>query len=357
MLGSPSEGVEELTVSGYVGAIGSESSPIPSGDEQSSGGLRALFLPDSPAKLYLEKLRLHYLDYEDTSPTPVAPEIKNPAGRMCGCLALLGEDSDGNRIAKRIPCGREWCRFCRGIMHKRRLARVLNRLMQVYPMAYDVITFPPKVRPLLRNPKMLALLAKKARRFYRRQGYQKLYTRWHFKGDKSELYNPHLNVLYDGQWLSKDELAEFKDELRRILLPRSISKRIGRDLVINHQYTRKPKKMVHWINYVTRATFLEREWDEPLAAALYGFHNGCFAGTWNDPQKWRLTGTDKKYNPLIKLAQNLHPVSGKPLTWTRKPVPWALLLMENPDHLGGWWYLLPPIRPPPELKTERRKPK
>ncbi len=309
---------------------------------------------DNPAKLYLKFLRLHYLDYEATSPSTLGVPGVQLFGRMCSCLALLGEDEDGNRITKRIPCGREWCELCRDIAHKRRIARVLTRLMQVYPMAYDVITFPLQVRPLLRNPRALALVGRKARRFYRRHGHRKVYTRWHFFGDKSNIYNPHLNVLYDGGGLSADELAAFKDALRRALLPRSISKRIGKDLVIHHQYTRNPKKMVHWINYTTRATFLDRNWDERLAQALHGFHNGCFAGTWNDPPRWRLAGTDKKYNPLVKLAQNLHPVSGKPLTWTRKPVPWALLLMEDPAPLGGWWYLLPLIRPPPELKTERR---
>ncbi|GAI45275.1 unnamed protein product, partial [marine sediment metagenome] len=97
---------------------------------------------------------------------------------------------------------------------------------------------------------------------------------------------------------------------------------------------------------------LEREWDDPLARALYGFHNGCFAGTWKDPQKWRLTGSDKKYNSLLKLAENLHPVSGKPITWTRKPIPFVLVLMEEPTDIGGWYYLLPPIRPPPDLSNE-----
>ncbi|GAI72640.1 unnamed protein product, partial [marine sediment metagenome] len=177
-------------------------------------------------------------------------------------------------------------------------------------MAYDDITFPLEVRPLMRNPKVLSLLAKKARKAYRQAGYRKVYTRWHFFGEHGEKYHPHLNVLYDGRWLSKQELASFKDYLRRKLLPRSIAKLIKRNLVIHHQYTRNPKRKMHWIKYVTKATFLERSWDEPLDNALFGFHNGCFAGTWNDPPKWKLTGTDKKYNALIKLREGLHPISG-----------------------------------------------
>ncbi|GAH77164.1 unnamed protein product, partial [marine sediment metagenome] len=107
-----------------------------------------------------------------------------------------------------------------------------------------------------------------------------------------------------------------------------------------------------WIKYVTKASFRESEWDELLAVSLYGFHNAGWAGHWEDPPAWRLTGSDKKYNPLVKVAQGLHPETGKPITWSRKPVPWVLALMEDPVDIGGGWYLLPPIRPPPGLPPE-----
>ncbi len=351
--GSPLQGEGGLTVPGFIGAIGSDCSPIPSRGELLPTKTITQIPLDDPAKAYLKLLRLSYLEYEALPPYPVKSQIQNPTGRMCGTLALLGQDEDGNRIAKRIACGREWCQDCRDISHKRRIARVLPRLMQVYPMAYDVITFSLEVRPLLHDPRVLSLLARKVRRLYRRLGYQKVYTRWHFFGDKSNIFNPHLNILYDGMWLSKDQLAVLKDAIRRALLPRSISKCIGKDLVIHHQYTPNPKKMMNWIRYVTRATFTERQWDEPLAESLYGFRNGGWAGTWKDPTKWRLTDSDKKYAPLVNLAQNLHPVSGKPLTWSRKPIPWALVLMEEPTEIGAWWYLLPPIREPPASPGER----
>ncbi|GAI90769.1 unnamed protein product, partial [marine sediment metagenome] len=100
---------------------------------------------------------------------------------------------------------------------------------------------------------------------------------------------------------------------------------------------------------VTKASFRDIEWDEALAHKLYGFHNGCFAGTWNDPPKWKLTGTDKKFNALLPLAEGKHPVSGKPMVWNRRPIPFVLVLMEEPVDIGGGYYLLPPIREPPAL--------
>jgi len=214
-------------------------------------------------------------------------------------------------------------------------------------MGYIDITFPEEVRPLMRNPKVLALLGKRLRRLLRRRGYRKVYCRWHFFGDLSNKYHPHLNVLCDGDYLLPEQLADVKDAIRRMLLPRSMAQLISKDLVIHYDFTRDSARKMHWIKYVAKATFLEREWDDQLASMLYGFHNGCFAGTWRDPPKWRLTGTDKKYNALARLGEGRHPESGEPIIWDKKPLPWVLLLMENPVHLGAWWYSLPPTRPPP----------
>ncbi|GAJ18887.1 unnamed protein product, partial [marine sediment metagenome] len=126
-----------------------------------------------------------------------------------------------------------------------------------------------------------------------------------------------------------------------------IAKTIGKDLEISYSYARSPKRMMHWIKYVTKASFRDIEWDEPLANALYGFHNGCFAGFWDDPPKWKLTGTDKKFNALLAIRKGLHPVSGKPIVWNKEPIPWALVKQQNPVDIGGGYYLLPPIREPP----------
>jgi len=147
--------------------------------------------------------------------------------------------------------------------------------------------------------------------------------------------------------VSPEQLADLKDLIRRKLLKRSIAKTIGKDLEINYSYVRTPKRIMHRVKYVTKATFRDIEWDEPLANALYGFHNGCFAGTWDDPPKWKLTGTDKKFNALLPLAEGNHPVSGKPIVWNKRPIPFVLVLMEEPVDIGGGYYLLPPIRPPP----------
>ncbi|GAI60657.1 unnamed protein product [marine sediment metagenome] len=219
-------------------------------------------------------------------------------------------------------------------------------------MGYDVITFPQEVRIFMKSPAVLAVKAKQARRAYRKWGYQKVFDRWHYFGKNGEKYHPHLNVLYDGGYLSEEQFAKKKDLIRRKLLPRSIAKRIKKDLVIHSDYTQDPKLKMRWISYVMKASFIEKSWDRPLADALKGFHNGCFAGFWNDAPKWKLTGTDKKFNALLNVTKGFHPVSGKPIVWEKTTYPWVLLSIENHVDIGGWWYLFPNERAPPEGRLD-----
>ncbi len=345
---------EAVAVSGLYRESQGESIPLPGIPQTNLIQASTAVLtetPGTPQKLTIHGAVNDYLDYEATSPSTLKPQAQKPYGRMCGCLALLGQDEDENRIAKRLFCGREWCPDCGVFVHRRRIARVLPRLLQLDWMAYLVITFPLEVRVFERNPKLLSLQAKRVRKLLRRLGYRKIYTRWHFFGEHGEKYHPHLNVLFDGGWLSPEELARLKDLIRRTLLPRSMAKRIGKDLVIYYDYTQESKLKMHWIKYVTKASFLERAWDDRLAEALYGFHNGCFAGTWNDPPKWKLTGTDKKFNALLPLAEGKHPVSGKPIVWCKRPIPFVGVLMEEPVDIGSGYYLLPSIRPPPSCQV------
>ncbi|GAI69530.1 unnamed protein product [marine sediment metagenome] len=214
-------------------------------------------------------------------------------------------------------------------------------------MGYDVITFPLEVRIIMRSPAVLAVKAKQARKVYRKWGYQKVFTRWHYFGKNGEKYHPHLNVLYDGGYLSEEQLAKKKDLIRRRLLPRSIAKRIKKDLVIHSDYTQETKLKMRWISYVMKATFTDKSWDYELASRLKGFRNGCFAGFWNDAPKWRLTGTDKKYNLLLKVKAGIHPISGKPILWDKALAPWALVQSVNLIDLGSGCYCYNAPRAPP----------
>ena len=303
--------------------------------------------PGTPQKLTVHDAVNNYLDYIATSPTTLRLPGVQENRTICGSLCKVGEDEDGNGIVFRTSCRREWCKDCRVIEHRRRMSSILPHCLQFDWMGYGVITFPLEVRLIMRDPSVLTSQAKKLRQLLRKRGYRKIYTRWHFFGDKSQRYHPHLNVLLDGGYLSPEQLAELKDSIRRKLLKRSIARRIKKDLVIYYDYTRDAKLKMHWIKYVTKATFTDRSWDEELATKLKGFHNGCFAGFWNDPPKWRLTGTDKKYNHLLKVKGGIHPISGKPILWDKALVPWALVQSVNLIDLGAWCYCYNAPRAPP----------
>ena len=205
--------------------------------------------PGTPRKPAPHTHPLNYLEQEATSPSKLKPRAQKPYGRMCGSLCKIGEDEDGNGIAIRTACYREWCADCRDIAHRRRIAHVLPHLFQIDSMVYEVTTFPLEVRPMMRDPRVRALLAKRYRKLLRKLGHRKIFTRWHYFGDKSHRFNPHLNALLDGGHLSPKQLEERKDLIRRKLLPRSIAKSIGKDLVIHYDWTRKAKDVLGKVCY------------------------------------------------------------------------------------------------------------
>ncbi|GAI11212.1 unnamed protein product, partial [marine sediment metagenome] len=112
-----------------------------------------------------------------------------------------------------------------------------------------------------------------------------------------------------------------------------------------YHYRRSRAEIIHTLKYCTKATFLDIDWDEVLAAGLYGARYASWWGNWKQEPKWQLAASDKKTTAFVMLEQGLHPVSGKPVKWNKRPIPSVLVLMENPVPLGNGYYLLPPIRP------------
>ncbi|GAH90216.1 unnamed protein product [marine sediment metagenome] len=201
--------------------------------------------------------------------------------------------------------------------------------------------------PLLRTKKSRSSFAKKVKDAFRAVGYARGLTFIHDFGEHSIKYALHLNVLVDGEYIPDERLDDLKRKLRRLIYPRSVIRKWGDKLDINYHYRRSRAEIMHTLKYCTKATFLDLEWDESLAVALYGARYSNWWGNWKQEPKWQLAASDKETAALSMLEQGLHPVSGKPIKWSKKPVPWALVLTEDPVPLGNGYYLLPPIRPPP----------
>ena len=133
------------------------------------------------------------------------------AVRRCPGWFCMGLCEDGHQWAKELYCGREWCSSCRGLVHRRRMARWWDKAQQLHQMGYLVVTFPPEDRQGLRAKVDLAEVGKVAT-----VGVRELFPRglrrWHFFGEDHGAgiqYHPHLNYLVDGARLRKAELRPY----------------------------------------------------------------------------------------------------------------------------------------------------
>jgi len=214
----------------------------------------------------------------------------------CGAWALIRSCLDGHTFAKTLDCGREWCGKCRASSHGRRKGRWFSKLQKLREVGFLTVTFPLDRRP--RTAKGLKEIESKITGILMRRDFDRGLRRWHTHGENNGAlisglqgsgvealvpglrqsiprWHPHLNFLLDAGYLS----PEFLNSLKKV---------IGETLKIEkvnlyYQYTQDVKRILHWLKYVTRPTFLKREWDKEMAEELYDFRNSGWWGQWEDP--------------------------------------------------------------------------
>jgi hypothetical protein len=317
-------------------------------------------LIDRPVKYYLDKV----------AKTPQFPECTPEQTKLteahekryldppCGEFLAVGECENGHRFGKEVFCGREWCRGCRDVSHMRRLARWLPKAQQLPRIGYFVITFPPELRPLLRNPKALAVVGRRAARVMRSLGYSRGLRRWHFFGDKSTAYNPHLNILVDGDYLPKSEpgqkprpgeLEYVIAVLRRKMIPPGLRSQLKHEQDIHYSYHRSPSRIYHKLKYITRPTFLEYSWDKPLALSLRGFRNTACWGSWHGSAVWSVEQVEQgRMAALVDLVGSICPHCKTALHWHIPKGEHQFFTWHNAIQLGfGYWELASWGRTPP----------
>jgi hypothetical protein len=187
-------------------------------------------------------------------------------------------------------------------------------------------------------------------------GYSRGLRRWHFFGDKSKKWHPHLNVLVDGTFIAPDKLAKIKADYARLL---------NTDIVdVNYRYHRTPGTMVHSLKYVTRATFKDWAWEPDIALEIRGFRNMVPWGghdRWNDEPEWDLgdldSGSENEVEGMdIKavdsLSRGICPVCGKPVKWG-EALPFRLLeIIDDRIDFGAGYWRLPDVIPREKWLTE-----
>ncbi|MBA7671597.1 hypothetical protein ES703_79756 [subsurface metagenome] len=257
----------------------------------------------------------------------------------CGKWAMIGRCGCGRHFAKSLDCGREWCPRCKESAHGRRMARWLSKAFKMDIMGYLVITFPEGQRP--RTKKALSRIGTLITEALIRRGYKRGLRRWHFFGEKSNAWHPHLNFLFESGYLDDEKLESIKKLIREIL---------GLDnAVIYYQYSQAVNKKIHWIKYVSRPTFLKKKWDVAMAVELHNFRNSVSWGKWADKDKWSFpAGTEKTLGYRAKIGGGICPACDSKIEWSR-PVKIDELFEKGFDEIWpGIWQ----ERPPPEKVLE-----
>jgi hypothetical protein len=255
---------------------------------------------------------------------------KTDAKKGCGGYAQVSSCSTGkHHFGKKLFCNQQWCLIC-GKMdsaaHKRRMARKVPKVRQLKAVGNLVIEWPVSYRPGLRTKKAWrdavdvaaeVLFGKHTRRGREGGYFERGLEDWHWFNDerpgyRADVFNPHMNFILDYPGaLEPEELASLKDDLREAL---------GcRDLIVHYGFATTPGQIMHLVRYNTRATFLNREWDDRLAAELYDFRQSRSWGKWNDEPVWELAQAEAEgeniggLDAVSKLQEHVCPDCGAPL--------------------------------------------
>ncbi|MBA7672644.1 hypothetical protein ES703_80828 [subsurface metagenome] len=319
------------------------------------------------------------VDYKDSLAKSATPQ------KSCGAWAIISEcESGDHHFGKKIYCGREWCEVCgedNSASHKRRQARILPRIQQVKELGYFVVEWPDWARHIGEkgiNPDLdqgekvagwcyskaelqdttKAIIEVMAGRRCGRRGrvggyFPRGIGRWHWFGDKIPgKWNPHFNILVDSAYLEKPQLEEIKASLRAALnCP---------ELIVHYSYFDKPGQMVQKVRYITRATFLNDQWNPYMARELFNFRNIRWWGSWKGAVAWELKELEGEGEDIAgleavsSLQRGICPDCGRPLkairhnSRTGQAVVWSrpidsvyLKIWDSREISGSGYYRIP----------------
>ena len=287
-------------------------------------------------------------------------ELASKFESNCPAYFIQGNCEDGHRFAKVLYCGKEWCSNCGqewSKPHQRRFSRWLCKVTQIQTMGYFVFTLPMEVRENFRSKKQLSWLGSAIQNLLKSYGYERGLRRWHFFGDKTNDWHPHLNVIVDGAYASESKLERIKQ---------SYSALLGVEIAdVNYRYRKSPGEKVHTLKYVTRATFKDYKWDLEMADELHGFRNQLWWGhkKWNEAPAWSLEDLDEKAQLELEsldsqavesLENGECPHCHKPIEWGNVQPIGVLDEITNKRDLGGGYYELEQVEKPraPALPPE-----
>jgi len=273
--------------------------------------------------------------------------------KKCGLWAIVGECENGHRFATRLFCEKPYCPICRDIIHHRKIARLLPEAQQLLPAGYWVIRPPNELQVWYLNRGGRRCFIRAVIKALKSLGYLRGLIFIHYFGDDPTKYAFHLNVLVDGGYLEPEVLEELKRKLRRLIYPQSVIKRWGDTLAVHYSFKPTQAQVYQALEYCTKPTFTQLEGNEQLADSIRGEHTIRRWGKWDEEPKWQLSRNDRKLQSLVSLEQGKCPECGKPIKWSKRSIPFVLVLAQGGSQITAGYYTLPPIRPPP---AQRRQP-
>jgi len=207
--------------------------------------------------------------YAKNSDIPQEQSFSNEKSNLfCGSWAVMKSCEDGHvLVAQSIDCRKEWCDNpgCRRRTHQTRINSWEKKAKKIKVMGYLEISFHPYDRPRTRGA--WRKIRRQIIRGLKLRGFDRGLSGWHWFGTpkkgESPVFHPHPNFLIDSGYIGKGELASIK---KMILEVTGLKK-----VYVYYHYSTKEWKKKHWIRYVTRATFLDRNWDGAMADELEGF--------------------------------------------------------------------------------------
>ena len=287
-----------------------------------------------------------YPDVGDNVHANVCDWLDSNCGQSENKWFIPGTCKNGHRHIKVIYCGKEWCPVCGQVgsdAHNRRYVRWFSKIKQFKSMRYLVLTIPENIRYKFRTKISLTELGRMAQFMMIKHGYRRGLRRWHWFGDESTKYNPHLNIMIDGAYMKPCEIMILRAEWADILNIKFS------DSNVFTEYKRLPSDMAGCLRYVTRSTFLDYNYDLEMAIELRNFRNMVTWGRdWKNEPSWDIdkiertnaTGQPLDIAAIEHLINRECPICHLPIMW-KKPLPERLLsLVDTIDIGAGFKYVL-----------------
>lgn len=226
---------------------------------------------------------------------------------------------------------------------------MLPKAQQMNSMGYFVFTIPADERYKFRKKQQFSHLMKmmtsgnrqnKVPGILEKYGFTRGIARWHWFGDQSTSFNPHLNVIVEAGYIPNSTIRAIKREWKALIGS------TRENVSVHYEYRSSIGQMIHTVEYVSRPTFTDINLDPIMADELYNFRNIRYWGKWNDPAEWSPAHGHTDYATIGKLERSKCPDCGKQLHWSDS-LPITVLYFKS-DQLeeirGGYFRYRPKPR-------------